>query len=54
MRLIQRFLADERGATSIEYVTIAGLISIVIIGAITSIGGNLSTMYIGPIGNAMR
>ncbi|PWE16886.1 Flp family type IVb pilin [Marinicauda salina] len=36
------FLADESGATAIEYGLIAGIISIVIISATTSIGGTLT------------
>jgi pilus assembly protein Flp/PilA len=32
------FLRDRRGATSIEYGLIAGLIALAVIGAITSIG----------------
>ena len=34
--MTMRFLRDARGATAIEYATIAGLISIVIIGATMS------------------
>jgi pilus assembly protein Flp/PilA len=36
---INRFLRDEEGATAIEYGIIAGLISVVMITAITSDGG---------------
>jgi pilus assembly protein Flp/PilA len=44
-RLLARFAADQSGATSIEYALIAVGISIVIIGAVTSIGTNLSGKY---------
>nr|WP_233245827.1 Flp family type IVb pilin [Marinicauda salina] len=39
---LSAFLADESGATAIEYGLIAGIISIVIISATTSIGGTLT------------
>ncbi|HEV2651016.1 MAG TPA: Flp family type IVb pilin [Rhizomicrobium sp.] len=43
--IINRFIHDESGATAIEYGLIAGLISVAIIGAITTLGGNLSTLF---------
>ncbi|BEP50684.1 MULTISPECIES: Flp family type IVb pilin [Variovorax] len=39
LRSITRFLRDEEGATAIEYGIIAGLISVVMITAITGQGG---------------
>ncbi|MDB5572351.1 MAG: Flp/Fap pilin component [Hyphomicrobiales bacterium] len=39
------FLQDDSGATAIEYGLIAGLISVVIIGAVTLIGTNLTTKF---------
>ena len=36
--LFARFVKDQSGATAIEYGLIAGLISVVIITAVTSIG----------------
>ena len=42
---IGRFVRNESGATAIEYGLIAGLISIVIITAVTLVGGNLSTVF---------
>ena len=36
--LFNSFLRDESGATAIEYGLIAGLIAVVIIGALTSLG----------------
>jgi pilus assembly protein Flp/PilA len=41
--LVSRFIKDESGATAIEYGLIAALISVVIIGVLTAIGGNLNT-----------
>jgi pilus assembly protein Flp/PilA len=45
MNVITRFLKDQSGATAIEYGLIAGLISVVIITAITTIGTNLTTKF---------
>jgi pilus assembly protein Flp/PilA len=43
--LIRRFLLDTSGATAIEYGMIAGLISVVIIGTITTLGTKLNTKF---------
>ncbi len=43
--IIKRFITDESGATAIEYGLIAALISVVIIGAVTTLGGNLSDLF---------
>lgn len=43
--MITRFIRDEEGATAIEYGLIAALIAVVIIGAVTTLGGNLSTTF---------
>ncbi|MGJ8527493.1 Flp family type IVb pilin [Maritalea sp.] len=45
MNLVKKFLNDESGATAIEYGLIAALISVVIIGAVTALGGQLSTVF---------
>ncbi len=42
---VWRFLRDESGATAIEYGLIAGLISIVIVSVLTSIGSKLNTKF---------
>lgn len=39
------FIADVRGATAIEYATIAGLISIVIIGATMTWADKTTAMF---------
>ena len=36
---------DERGATAVEYGLMVALIAVVIIGAVTLLGGNLNTMF---------
>jgi len=43
--LINRFVKDESGATAIEYGLIAGLLSIVIIGALQLTGTSLSQIF---------
>ena len=43
--LISRFAKNESGATAIEYGLIAALIAVVIIGALTLLGTNLSTTF---------
>ena len=45
--LLTRFAKDESGATAIEYGLIAGLISVVIITAVTSVGGKLQDTFNG-------
>ena len=39
------FIGDEDGATAIEYGLIAALVSVAAIGALTAMGGSLSTMF---------
>ncbi len=43
--LATRFIKDRSGATAIEYGLIAGLIAVVIIAAITTLGTNLSAKF---------
>jgi pilus assembly protein Flp/PilA len=43
--LAARFIKDQSGATAIEYGLIAGLIAVVIIGAITTLGTHLSAKF---------
>ena len=42
---MKKLLKDESGATAIEYGLIAGLISVVIITAVTTVGTNLSAKF---------
>jgi len=41
----KRLLSEERGATAIEYGLIAGLIAVVVIGALTVTGTSLKTVF---------
>ena len=45
MNLFARFIANEDGATAIEYGLIAALIAVVIITAVTAVGTSLSTTF---------
>ncbi|MBA3516326.1 MAG: Flp family type IVb pilin [Rhizobiales bacterium] len=49
--LVARFAKDESGATAIEYGLIAALISVVIIGVLTTIGTKLNTKFDAIAGN---
>ena len=42
---VKAFFSDESGATAVEYALIASLIAIVIVGAITAIGTQLSGTF---------
>ena len=45
MTTFKSFLADESGATAIEYGLIAALIAVVIIGAVSTVGTRLNTAF---------
>lgn len=44
-KLIARFVKDESGATAIEYGLIAALISVVIIGVLSTLGTTLNAKF---------
>lgn len=43
--LLNKFIANEDGATAIEYGLIAALIAVVIIGVLGTIGSNLTSKF---------
>ncbi len=45
MQMLRDFLADESGATAIEYALIAGGVSIVIVTAVNALGTSLNTIF---------
>ena len=45
LRFFRKLRKDENGATAIEYGLIAGLISVVIITAITFVGSDLDAVF---------
>ncbi len=49
---LKAFYSDESGATAIEYGLIAALVSVAAIGALTSLGNSLNTMF-GTVSNSM-
>jgi pilus assembly protein Flp/PilA len=44
-RRLNAFLADDSGATSIEYIVVASLIALVIVGAVVRLGTSVKGMY---------
>jgi pilus assembly protein Flp/PilA len=53
MRLLQIFLADEQGATAIEYGLIAAGISVAIITVVQGLGTKLNNVF-GNVTNAIN
>ena len=45
-----RYISDRSGATAIEYGLIAGLIALVIIAAVTTVGTSLQTTFTSVAG----
>lgn len=43
--MMRQFLREERGSTAIEYALIASLIGIVLVAAVTAIGGSLNGTF---------
>jgi pilus assembly protein Flp/PilA len=52
-KILQAFIADESGATAIEYGLIAAGISVVIITVVKGVGTGLSTKF-GTISTALK
>lgn len=53
MKIIRRFLADESGATAIEYGLIAAGISLAIIAVVNGLGSKLNTKFTS-INNSLK
>jgi pilus assembly protein Flp/PilA len=45
IKSLKRFIADETGATAIEYGLIAALLSVAVIAALLNVSGQLQTVY---------
>lgn len=43
--MMKNFLQNQDGATAIEYGLIASLIAVVIVGALTALGGSISGVF---------
>lgn len=52
MRMLRFLARDERGVTALEYGLIAALIAVVIIGAVTTLGTNVSSTF-NTVANAI-
>jgi pilus assembly protein Flp/PilA len=53
-KLVLRFLNDDSATTAIEYALIAAGVSIVIIGAVNTIGTQLNTVLYDKIATALK
>ena len=53
VNILKRFSKDTSGATAIEYGLIAGLISVVILTAVTTVGTKLNAKFTS-IGDALN
>jgi pilus assembly protein Flp/PilA len=42
---VKNFVQEEEGASAVEYGLLVALIAVAIIGAVTTLGTNLSTMF---------
>ena len=45
LKIITRLLRDDSGATAIEYGLIAALVAVAAVGAMTTVGTNLSATF---------
>ena len=45
MEKIRNFFKDESGASAVEYGLLVALIAVVIIGAVTALGGNINDQF---------
>jgi pilus assembly protein Flp/PilA len=53
LKQIKSFCVDESGATAIEYGLIAALVSVAAIGALTTMGDTLNTLFT-TVSNSMN
>ena len=51
--MIKAFLQDENGATAIEYGLIAALVAVAAIGALTTLGGEISGTF-GEVSDTLK
>jgi len=54
IEMFARFASEDAGQDLIEYALLAGLISLVCIGAIGALGAALNTVYLGPLKDAVN
>ena len=53
MRSMTSFIADESGATAIEYALLCGLIAIFIVGALQALGTQISSEF-SEVGGGLK
>ena len=51
--IFSRFVRDDSGATSVEYGLIAGLIAVVVVTAVTTVGTKLTNSF-SKAGNTLK
>lgn len=54
MRFIRKFWREQSGVSAMEYSLIAGLVSIVILTAVVSIGAKMNHLFYGPLNNSFN
>jgi pilus assembly protein Flp/PilA len=50
---LPRFVTDESGVTAIEYCIIAGLLSVVIVGALATVGTTVNVLFFQTVARAL-
>lgn len=53
MAVMQRFARDEEGASAVEYGLIVGLIAVAIVLVLTTLGGDLTSLF-GSVSNSIE
>jgi pilus assembly protein Flp/PilA len=53
VKSVRMFLADQSGATAIEYALLTSLIAVVLIGALSALGTKLSSEF-AEVGSALK
>ena len=51
LKMLQQVLKNQKGQGMVEYGLIIALISVVVIGVLTTMGGNLQTMFTNAASN---
>ncbi|MGD0143142.1 MAG: Flp family type IVb pilin [Rhizomicrobium sp.] len=51
---VSAFGSDTSGATAIEYAMVAGFLSVVIVGAVNTLGANVNTMFFSKIASMLN
>jgi pilus assembly protein Flp/PilA len=53
VKSVRMFLADQSGATAIEYALLTSLIAVILIGALSALGTKLSSEF-AEVGSALK